>query len=130
MQFIQENYPSPPIQSYDMGGIKIQDILYSDSLIIAPSGIYPHWRPTNVAELTQTDLQCLLDLTPEVILLGTGSRLSFPHRDLLAWVAQYGFGLEIMDSAAACRTYNLLLAEGRQVVAGLLIDPSFVGQAP
>lgn len=120
MQFIQENYSSPPIQSYDIGVIKIQDVLYTRSLIIAPSGIYADWHPTTITELTQNDIQRLLDLAPEVILLGTGQTLTFPARELLQWVAQQGFGLEIMDTGAACRTYNLLLAEGRNVVAGLI----------
>ncbi len=121
MQFIQENYSSPPIQSYEAGIIKIQDVLYSHSLIISPQAIEADWGPTSISELTQADLQRLLNLAPEVILLGTGQTLTFPARELLQWVTQQGFGLEVMDTGAACRTYNLLLAEGRNVVAGLIL---------
>ncbi len=123
MQFLQEQFSSPPIQSYDAGVIKIQDTLYHHSMIITPTIIQSQWRPAALSELTQQDIQQILDLHPDVVLLGTGATLTFPPPTLYAWIKSLPSGLEIMDTAAACRTYNVLLAEGRQVAAGLILSP-------
>jgi uncharacterized protein len=64
----------------------------------------------------------LVELEPEMVLLGVGARLRFPDRALLRPMEQRGIGVEVMDTPAACRTYNLLMGDGRRVVAALLID--------
>lgn len=93
---------------------------YSKNLIVLPESIIPEWSIATVATLTPADMQVLLELGTEIILLGTGNRLRFPQGILMRPFAPAGIGLEIMDMQAACRTYNILVAEGRKVAAALL----------
>ena len=92
------------------------------NLIVLPENIIPEWSTATVETLAAEDMQKLLQLGTEIILLGTGSRLRFPAGPLMRPFAPAGIGLEIMDLRAACRTYNILAAEGRKVAAALLFD--------
>jgi uncharacterized protein len=92
------------------------------NLIVLPESIIPEWSTATVATLSTEDMQKLLELGTEIILLGTGNRLRFPAGPLMRPFAPAGIGLEIMDLKAACRTYNILAAEGRKVAAALLFD--------
>ncbi|MEN9480864.1 MAG: hypothetical protein RLZZ298_2259 [Pseudomonadota bacterium] len=92
------------------------------NLIVLPETIVPEWSTATVETLTSEDMQKLLELGTEIILLGTGNRLRFPAGPLMRPFAPAGIGLEIMDLKAACRTYNILAAEGRKVAAALLFD--------
>ncbi len=92
------------------------------NLIVLPESIVPEWSTATVETLAAEDMQKLLELGTEIILLGTGSRLRFPAGPLMRPFAPAGIGLEIMDLRAACRTYNILAAEGRKVAAALLFD--------
>ena len=95
---------------------------HSKNLILLPESIIPEWTAASIATLAESDMQQLLTLETEIILLGTGSRLRFPAGPLLRPFAPAGIGLEVMDLQAACRTYNILAAEGRKVAAALLFD--------
>ena len=95
---------------------------HSKNLILLPESIIPEWTAASIATLAESDMQQLLTLDTEIILLGTGSRLRFPAGPLLRPFAPAGIGLEVMDLQAACRTYNILAAEGRKVAAALLFD--------
>ena len=95
---------------------------YFGNLILLPDAIIPPWTSATVNTLTESDMEKLLALKTEIILLGTGSRLRFPASALLRPFAPAGIGLDVMDLKAACRTYNLLAAEGRKVAAALLFD--------
>ncbi len=112
------------IRGYEPGRLRIDDDLYECSLILMPEGIVPDWRPRHFGELDAENLALLAQYRPEIVLLGTGSLLRFPPP---AWLAPFftaRIGVECMDTGAACRTYNLLVGEGRAVVAGLLLaDP-------
>lgn len=92
------------------------------NLILLPDLVIPSWTSATVATLTTVDMERLLALKTEIILLGTGSRLRFPAGALLRPFAPAGIGLDVMDLKAACRTYNILAAEGRKVAAALLFD--------
>ena len=92
------------------------------NLIVLPESIIPEWSTASLETLTAEDMQKLLELGTEIILLGTGNRLRFPAGPLMRPFAPAGIGLEIMDLRAACRTYNILAAEGRKVAAALLFD--------
>ena len=92
------------------------------NLIVLPESIFPEWSTATVETLASADMQKLLELGTEIILLGTGNRLRFPPGPLMRPFAPAGIGLEIMDLRAACRTYNILAAEGRKVAAALLFD--------
>lgn len=95
---------------------------HSWNLILLPDSIIHEWTTATPETLGETDMRKLLDLQTEIILLGTGKRLRFPPGALLRPFAPAGIGLEIMDLQAACRTYNILAAEGRKVAAALLFD--------
>lgn len=123
MQFTEDKgfASANQIRSYEAGQITVNTLTYNQSLIIAPQALVTDWAPQTLADLTQTDLDALLALDPEVIILGVGPKLQFPNPALLAHVTQQGVGIEVMDTPAACRTYNILMAEGRKVVVGLLL---------
>jgi uncharacterized protein len=95
---------------------------FEKNLILLPETIIHEWSSATVATLTQADMQKLMELGTEIVLLGTGKRLHFPAGALLRPFAPAGIGLEVMDLQAACRTYNILAAEGRKVAAALLFD--------
>jgi len=92
------------------------------NLILLPESIIHEWSTATIDTLSASDMQKLLELDTEIILLGTGKRLRFPAGPLMRPFAPAGIGLEIMDLQAACRTYNILAAEGRKVAAALLFD--------
>ncbi|MBK7645990.1 MAG: Mth938-like domain-containing protein [Betaproteobacteria bacterium] len=95
---------------------------HQKNIILLPESIISEWTSATVSTLTEADMQILLGLGTEIILLGTGKRLRFPPGELLRPFAQAGVGLDVMDLQAACRTYNILAAEGRKVAAALLFD--------
>ncbi|NOX77104.1 MAG: Xcc1710-like domain-containing protein [Gammaproteobacteria bacterium] len=95
------------------------------SLIISAKQLIDDWPPETIEELRVEHIAAIVALEPELILLGTGATLQFPEREMLMQlrsqrVSGRQVGVEIMDTAAACRTYNILMAEGRHVVAGLI----------
>ena len=91
------------------------------SLILTPLQLITDWEPNQLDELAATHLEMILKLEPELVLLGTGSRQRFPAMDIMLPLQQAQVGIEVMDTAAACRTFNILVAEGRHVVAALLM---------
>lgn len=91
------------------------------SLILTAQHLVHDWPPQTVDELTQEHVQALAALKPEVAIIGTGARLQWPPRRLLQPLVAAGIGFEIMDTAAACRTYNVLSYEGRRVAAALMM---------
>ncbi len=109
------------IRSYRPGQLTINDELLTRSVVVAPATLLRDWPPQAAAELTVGHMQCIIELEPEVLLLGTGERQQFPDPALLKALITQGIGVEVMGTAAACRTYNLLTNEGRRVAAGLLL---------
>ena len=95
---------------------------HDKNLILLPESVIPAWTTATISTLSEADMKILLGLGTEIVLLGTGKSLRFPPGALLRPFAPAGIGLEIMDLKAACRTYNILAAEGRKVAAALLFD--------
>lgn len=108
--------------AYGEGYVAVNHRKYEENLIVLPDSVTPDWSTATVATLAAEDMDKLLALGAEIVLLGTGSRLRFPAGALLRPFAPAGIGLEVMDLQAACRTYNILAAEGRKVAAALLFD--------
>lgn len=108
------------IQSYSSAGIVINNVPYLDSIIVSPDRIIEHWPPQHASALTDAHLHDILALTPELVLLGTGARLQFPDPKITLLLHSSNIGIEIMDTAAACRAYNFIAGEGRKVVAALM----------
>lgn len=92
------------------------------SFIVAPDRLVEDWPATTVGALVPDDLAPVLALAPELVILGVGATQAFPPPAVLAACLQRGVGLESMTNAAAARTFNVLAAEGRRVVAAFLLD--------
>ena len=101
--------------------IKVGDQLLRDNFAITADEIVRDWQAGAIAELTEDDFAPLIASEPELILLGTGQLPVFPPRELVFSLARRGLGLEAMDTAAACRTFNILISEGRRVAAVLIV---------
>ncbi len=100
---------------------KVNDRVLSTSFIIAPNTLIENWSVRDITALTLADIAALLDLQPELILLGSGERQGFPPAETMAACLSRGIGLESMTNAAAARTFNVLASEGRRVVAGFVL---------
>lgn len=106
---------------YGEGYVEVNHKAHRASLVVSGQQIVTDWPVTSVEGLAADHVAAIVGLAPEVVLLGTGKSLRFPERALLAPLYSAGVGVEVMDTAAACRTYNILLGEGRNVVAALII---------
>ncbi len=109
------------IASYDTGLFLINGETYTHSIIITRNTLVEHWPPITLEDLATQHIEQLINLDPEIIILGTGKQQLFPSVEILAPVYDAGMGLEIMDTGAACRSFNLLASEGRKVAAGLIL---------
>jgi uncharacterized protein len=108
------------ITAFDASQVQVNETSYAAPLIVLPQQLIEDWRPRVFADLTEADFVRLAGLGMEIILLGTGAKQSFPHPRLTRALMEKRIGLEVMDTAAACRTYNILAGEGRSVAAALL----------
>ena len=106
---------------YGPGFVMVNNVRHEANLIVMPEDLRP-WDAQGFAALTQGDFAQIAALQPEVVLLGTGDKLRFPHPRLTQALAAARVGLEVMDVQAACRTYNILMAEERKVAAALLFS--------
>ena len=109
------------ITAYDATGIAINGKRFEQSLLIATQKLEENWPPGSIAELDSEHIQQISDMQPELIILGTGNKLVFPPVEIYAALIRQNIGIEFMDTGAACRTYNILSGEGRNVVAGIII---------
>jgi uncharacterized protein len=92
-----------------------------ENVVLLPDDVVRGWAPGGFDALTEGDFAKLLDHRPEIVLLGTGAAQRFPHPRLLAALTAAHVGVEVMDTPAACRTFNILVAEGRRVAAALTV---------
>ena len=95
---------------------------YGGSVVVPWRGIVRPWLPARFGDLAQAHFDELLQHEPELVIFGSGERLRFPKPALLRTLIEQRIGVETMDTAAACRTFNVLAPEGRNVVAALLLD--------
>jgi len=109
------------IRSCSAAGIVIEQTLYTDSLMVTPGRIFPAWPVRDARRLARDDLHELLQYEPELVVLGTGSAQVFPDLELVRALMRDGLGIEVMDTASACRTYNVLASENRRVGAALIL---------
>ena len=110
------------IRGYGPGEVRINETVYTASLILTRNRLQTDWRPPPIVEWQPGELDVLLAHDPEILLIGTGARLQLLGTPFLAHSLKQGVGLETMDTAAACRTFNILVGEGRRVAAGLIIE--------
>lgn len=100
---------------------RVNDRVLERSFAVSPERLIEDWPVEDVASLGIEQLEPLLALEPEVVLLGSGARQTFPPARVMAACLQRGIGLETMSNDAAARTYNVLAGEGRRVVAGFVL---------
>lgn len=109
------------IKAYGAGSIQINETVYHRDLIVMPESIEPEWASAPITELTTDHFAAVQAYAPEILLLGTGETQIFPPARLMAELGRQGMCLEVMDTAAACRTYNVLMSEDRRVAAALMM---------
>ena len=111
------------ITGYGDGYIEINQAPYAHAVLLSSDRAISEWPVKTFEDLEAGHFSPMIDLKPELILIGTGKRQRFPKPELLKSLIAAKIGFEIMDSQAACRTYNILVGEGRQVLLALIVEP-------
>ena len=111
------------ITGYGDGYVEINKTPYTHAVLLSSDGAISEWPVQSFDGLEAAHFAQMVDLKPELILIGTGSKQRFPKPELLKSLISAKVGFEIMDSQAACRTYNILVGEGRQVLLALIVEP-------
>jgi uncharacterized protein len=109
------------IRAYAPGEIRVGERAIHTNCVVTADVILD-WAPQSVASITLADIEPILELSPEIVLLGTGATQRFPDSSLLGAILSRGVGCEVMTTGAACRTYNVLVGEDRKVAAALLLE--------
>ncbi|MBK7016840.1 MAG: Mth938-like domain-containing protein [Sulfuritalea sp.] len=110
------------ITGYDAGFIAVNGRRLTRSFLLTPKRLIEDWSPAGFDALGEADFESIATLGCPVVLLGTGARQRFPAPVLMRSLIDRGIGVEVMDTHAACRTYNILMAEGRDVAAALILE--------
>ena len=121
MKFHLQTPTANVIKALGADWVRIGDVDYRQNLVVTPDAVSTDWAPSGFAALAESDLAALLEHRPELVLLGTGATQRFPHPRLLRALSDARVGVEVMDTRAACRTFNILIAEDRRSVAALII---------
>ncbi|MEI2646037.1 MAG: Mth938-like domain-containing protein [Candidatus Competibacter sp.] len=109
------------IKSYGPGWVKINETEIRHSVVVTAEQLIADWPPQTFADLEEAHFAAVARLEPEIVIVGTGARQHFPPPPQLRPLLARGIGVEIMDTAAACRTYNVIMLEGRRIAAALLM---------
>jgi uncharacterized protein len=110
------------VTAYDATGVEINAVRFAHSLIVLPEAAPVAWPVTSFATLSAENFAQIETTIPDVVILGTGARQHFVHPRLTAALTARRIGVECMDNPAACRTYNILMAEGRKVALALIFE--------
>lgn len=108
------------VRKVGAGGITVAEDTYQTSLILSPETVDANWPVKTVEDVSEDALEPLLGLKPEVVIIGTGKAQRFLDPGLTMMFYRNGIGIEVMDTRAACRTFNILVMEERRVVAALM----------
>ncbi|MDP1766204.1 MAG: Mth938-like domain-containing protein [Methylotenera sp.] len=109
------------ITAYSESYVEVNKQRYAKNLIVMPQQLIPDWESTNFAHLNDQHFKKIAEFNAEVVLLGTGEKHQFLHPSIYQSLSAKGIPLECMTTAAACRTYNILMSEGRNVLAALIL---------
>ena len=110
------------VTAYDDISVEINAIKFTHSLLVCPELPPIAWPVIHFSGLTEEHFKTIAALHPDVVILGTGKKQHFAHPKLSTCLTDQHVGVECMDSQAACRTYNILMTEGRKVVLALIIE--------
>ena len=102
------------------GYVAVNGVRYANSVVVTPERVRDDWAATDFDQLAAAHFDFLCALAPDIVLLGTGATLRFPQPGLARSLTAARIGLEVMDNAALCRTFNILVGEGRNVIAAVL----------
>ncbi len=116
------NEGSNAFTGYGDGYVEVGGKRHAGSLVVSAKSLTEGWAGGSIEQLTEAHFRMLAEMAPEIVLVGSGKAFAFPDPALLAPLHAAGIGVEVMDTRAACRTYNLLLGEGRNVIAALIVD--------
>ena len=122
MQITREESVSNLIRAFEPGRIRIGQQWLTGNLIVTAEVIVSDWRPGDASRVTVADLEPALEHDPELIIVGGGTDVITPDVELMQELAGLAIGLEYMQTQAACRTYNVLVHEGRRVAAALILE--------
>ncbi len=122
MKFTRDPVSPVTIRHVERGRIRIGDEQFDHTIAVTAEGIIRDWPQTCIDKLEIDDLGALLTTEPDIVIVGTGWQVAFAPRELTFAMARRGTGFEVMDTPAACRTFNILLSEGRNPAALLIID--------
>jgi uncharacterized protein len=118
---LDNNPATYQIRSYQPGIIQVNEIMLNNSIIITSHQLIKNWPPQYATEITRDHLLDAIKFKPEILLIGTGPNQFFLPLEIYGDFLNQGVGIEMMNTGAACRTYNALTAEGRNVVAALVL---------
>ena len=121
LKFTRELSAALVIRSVSATSIRVNDDEYSTSIALTPEKLLGNWPATHIEDLTDAAFDAIFEIVPEIVLLGTGATNIFPPRELTFAFARRGIGFEVMDTAAAARTFNVLANEDRKVAAVLYL---------
>lgn len=122
MKFHLTQSSSNQFTGYGPGYVQVNQERYETGLIVQADRVVSPWASGGFAALAANDFAQLLELKPAIVILGTGTTQRFPHPRLIAPLAAARIGLEVMDTPAACRTFNILVGEDRNVLAAILLE--------
>ncbi|MBI2733106.1 MAG: Mth938-like domain-containing protein [Aquabacterium sp.] len=111
------------INAYTANSVSVNGEVHTSSILVPPTGPVQPWDVSALADLTSAHFERMAEAQPELVIFGSGKQLRFPPPSVLRPLMNARIGIETMDTAAAARTYNILVAEGRRVMAALLIQP-------
>jgi uncharacterized protein len=109
------------ITGYGEGFVEINKQRHTHNIIVMADKLIPDWTAEDFIDLSENHFSELIKLEPEVVLLGTGKTHQFLHPKIVQSLTKKNIPLECMTTAAACRTYNILMSEGRKVAAALMV---------
>jgi len=118
---LQQNKTQKTFTGHGAGYVAVNGQRYQQPVVVLPEQVRTDWTATDFTTLNATHFDYFLELKPEVLLLGTGAKQQFAHPNLYRELIRAGISIEFMDTPAACRTYNILVAEDRKVVAAVLL---------
>lgn len=121
MKFNRDNVSAVTVRQIEPGSIIVGEQTINENVVLIREEIQRGWDFQDLSRVTEKDLDFVLRRNPELVVYGTGWRPQQPARELMFAMARRGIGLEVMDTPAACRTFNILVNEGREVAAILVI---------
>lgn len=121
LKFTRDQLTTITVRRVEPGAIHVGGEVFTEDVVLTSEGVMSDDIDVDFDALTEADIERLLTVEPEIVILGTGDSAVFPPRELTFAMARRGVGLEIMDTRAACRTFNILIGEGRRPAAILKI---------